>query len=457
MKAVAIGAFASAVFLVPVLEAQSPSPTDTLRLTLSDARALALRANRDLRAARVDTAIARGELLQASVFFRSNPTVDVLAGGPGPEIGLGQEIEIAGQRAARRFAAIAGFQRAEAGILDTTRLTLASVDRFFFRLAVASQRANLAEQGRLLNERLAEAAGRQLDAGKISRLESNLAVVELGRARARSLLFQREREEFASALRELLGLPPRQPIAPVVDLVGPSSDDLSPLQPGGVDTAQRSFPSSGGANKFAVASPAAMPDSLDADSLTSVALSRRPDLRERAAAARQARGLASTARREALPNLSVRASSEPRDAAGGRVIRPGVGISLPIFNRNRGEVQARLAEARQAELQGAALIASIRLEVARSLASYRSARAETRLFEQTVLQPARENRRLLELAYASGKVGLPLVLLIRNQVIDAELEYLNAWLAEREALTDLSASTGDALAAVGEAESRRNR
>jgi len=117
-------------------------------------------------------------------------------------------------------------------------------------------------------------------------------------------------------------------------------------------------------------------------------------------------------------------------------------VSLPIFNRNRGDVAARTAEARKADLEGAALAAEIRLEVARSLDAYLSASAESKLLENTVLAPARENRRLLEIAYREGKVGLPVVLLIRNQVIDAELDYWSAWLAEREALTDLILNTG---------------
>lgn len=359
----------------------------------------------------MDTAIARGQLKQASVLFRNNPSVDVLTGTPGTEIGISQEFEVAGQRGARRAAAFAGVERARAGVLDTTRITLGEVERRFFRLAAANERATLAQEGRSLNERLAAATRQQLEAGKISKLEDNLATVELGRSRARSLATQRERERFATDLRAVLGLSPRQPVAPIVD------STLTPNQ------------------RYLLVD-------LGVDSLTSLALNRRPDLIALAATARQARALASTARREAFPNLSVRASSQRTEGSGARVLRPGVGVSLPIFNRNRGDVAARTAEARKADLEGAALAAEIRLEVARSLDAYLSASAESKLLENTVLAPARENRRLLEIAYREGKVGLPVVLLIRNQVIDAELDYWSAWLAERQALTDLISATG---------------
>jgi len=359
----------------------------------------------------MDTAIARGELKQASVLFRNNPSVDMLTGPPGTEIGVSQEFEVAGQRGARRAAALAGVERARAGVLDTSRIILGEVDRRFFRLAAANERATLAREGRSLNERLAAATRQQLEAGKISKLEDNLATVELGRSRARSLATQRERERFATDLRSVLGLSPRQPVAPIVD---------STLTP----------------------NPRHLLVDLGVDSLTSLALNRRPDLIALAATARQARALASTARREAFPNLSVRASSQRTEGSGARVLRPGVGVSLPIFNRNRGDVAARTAEARKADLEGTALVAEIRLEVARSLDAYLSASTETSLLQNTVLAPARENRRLLEIAYREGKVGLLVVLLIRNQVIDAELDYWSAWLAEREALTDLVLATG---------------
>jgi len=415
------GATLAAISLAaPRSGAQTEPPgviSDTLRLTLAESHALALRANPQLRAERLEAKIAKANLQQAGVFFRSNPTIDVLAGGPGTEVGLGQEIEIAGQRGARRAAAIAGVDRAEAGILDTTRLTVAAVDRNYFRLVSASQKFLLAQEGRLLTERLADAARRQLEAGKISRLEYNLSAVEAGRARARSLSAAREQAQFASELRELLGLPPSRAIAPVA-------------------------PSTAGESAA----------TLDVDSLTAMALARRPDLSERAAAARQARAFASTARREALPNLSIRASSERIEGTEGRALRPGIGLSLPIFNRNTGEVRAREAEAQKIDLQRVALLAKIRTEVARAVLAYQSAEVEARMLDSTVLAPARENRRLLEVAYREGKVGLPVVLLIRNQVVEAEMEYWNAWLAAREALIDLRSAIGDDATVAAAAE-----
>ena len=453
--------FLTAVAVPPRADGQGPTTAsaDTLRVDLSGARALALRSNRELRAARLDTVVARGELRQASLLLQSNPSADVLTRGLGTEVGITQEIEIAGQRGARRAAGAANVDRAQAALLDAIRVTIGDLDRAFYRLVAATQRSLLADSVLALNARLADVASRQLTAGDISQLEYNLATVEYGRSRARGLAARREREDATSELRRLLALPADASIAPVIDLPAVGDTTRRPLitdnaakMPAsaatigqGIAARSSAQPARAEPNGSRLPSPA---DSLPIDSLTALAIARRPDLLERAAAARRALAQASLARRQAFPNLALRASSERLEGSDNRVLRPGIGITLPAFNLNRGEIQARRAEAEQAELERAALIARIRIDVRRALTTYRAAAAEADVLARTVLVPARDNRRLLEVAYRSGKVGLPVLLLIRNQVIDAEQEYWEAWLAEHVALADLRQATGENLASA---------
>ncbi|MEO7986159.1 MAG: TolC family protein [Gemmatimonadales bacterium] len=398
---------------------------DTVRLTLSEVRTLAMRANPDLTAARLDIDIARGDFRQASVLLRSNPTVEFFGGAAsnnGPEAVIAQEVEVFGQRGARRAAGRAGIRRATAGVGNVARLTLGETDRVFYRLVSASRRTDLAGEVLDLNQRLSDVVARQLEAGEVSRLEYNLATVELGRSRARALASRRERERMAADLARLLGIPIGRTIVPVIDSGAPRDTVAGAL-------GQRELLS------------------LNQDSLTAVALARRPDLAEREAASQQAAAQASAAAREGLPNLSLRVMSERNAAGTEQAWRPGLGVSVPFFNRNRGTVQAQRALARQAQLERAGVAARIRIEVARSVSAHRSATEELQVLETAVLPSARENRRLLETAYREGKVGLPELLLIRNQVIDAELEYWTAWLAAWESLADLNETTGESLPA----------
>lgn len=401
---------------------------DTLSLTLAAVRQLAVRANKDLGAARLDTAIARGELRQAGV-PRFNPSADVLGAsrGNGLEAGISQEIEVFGQRGRRVAAGKAGFDRSRARVADAMRRVLGDVDRAFYRLAAANRRFALAREVLTLNERLATVANRQLESGEISRLDYNLAVVELGRSRSRLLAARREEQRVAIELALLAGLPTGAPITPLLD-----STQHPPL----TDTVTR-------AHVGDTTSLSARARALDADSLVALALAGRPDLSERQSALRQANAQEGVTRREALPNIVLRGTTEPSASGTGRSLRPGAGLAIPLFNRNQGELAARRAAVRRAELEQLAQVARVRAEVTSAVATYQSAAIEVEVLETTVLLPARQNRQLLETAYREGEVGLPVLLLIRNQVIDAELEYWTTWLAEREARATLDESTGE--------------
>lgn len=415
------------------LPAQAVQP-DTLRLSLPDARAEALRQNPDLLAARLDTAVASGQLRQAGLLLRFNPTTDVLSagGGSGVEVGISQELELFNQQGARRAAGRAGLEGAEAAVANVSRLAMGEVDRAFYRLLAAVRRSALADEVLGLNRRLAEVAGRQLREGEISRLDYNLATIELGRSRARALGARRERDQGNIDLGRLLGLRPGVVILPVADTSAPGiSADSSAVSPDAIDTT------------LAVPRAAAAP--LEAvDSLTELALAQRPDLAERTAAIRQAEAQATAARRKALPNLVVRGTSQ-REAGEARAFRPGIGLALPLFNRNQGEVEARLAAAQQAALERAALTTRVRAEVASAVTAYQTAKAEVAVFEATVLVPARQNRQLSETAYREGQIDLPELLLIRNQAVAAELDYWDAWLAAREAEATLAEAIGENL------------
>lgn len=441
--AISVLAIAVLVAYRPPLSAQQPV-ADTVRMGLADARALAVGRNPELLAARLDTAVAQGELRQASLLVRSNPAVDVLSAGAGLgyELGISQEVEILNQRGARRTAARLEVERARASAADVARVVLGRVDLSFYRLVAAARRQALAQEVLDLSRRLAEVAGRQLEAGKVSRLDYNLATVEFGRSRARNLAAGRERAEAEIELTRLLGLPRGTVIAPKLD--GAAADSARDWS--AADSASRGGLSASAARLNAV--PDGRPTSPVVDSLTAVALSRRPDLAERQAAQRRAVAQGMVVRREAFPNLLLRAASE-KEGGGTRALRTGVGLTLPVFNRNQGEAAAWDAQARRAGHELAAVSDRVRAEVASAVTTYESAAREMVVLATTVLGPARQNRQLSETAYREGKIGLAELLLIRGQAIDAELDYWAAWQAAREASATLAEVTAQNLLDTG--------
>lgn len=408
---------ASAAWALP-LSAQGANgnlTTDTLRLDISDVQRLALRQNLNLLATRQELAIAAGALRQARV-YQFNPDLTLQAVGDGGREGpfellLTQEIEWAGQRGLRIGAAREGRTRATASVQNAARVSLASASVGFYRAFAAERRLAVARDALALTERLIAAVRTQLAEGEISIMEANLAEIEAGRARGRVLNAQRAALGAAVELKQLLGLRPETWIR----LVSDSSSTSNP--------------------RAELPSPAE-------DSLVVLALARRPDLSANEAAVRELEHLTRLSRRSVFPNVRIGAVVGRAESNGSADIGPAIGLSIPLFNRNQGLVDQRRALTEQARLDQRAAELGIRSDVLESARAYRTASEEVAVFETTAVRPARANIELLETAYRAGKIALPTLLLLRNQLLEAEFGYWDAWLAQHEALARLEAATG---------------
>lgn len=433
-------------------------PSDSLTLTFADVRRLTISRNPSFLAARQETAVARGGLRQARL-YQFNPTAAATvpgsaaqsAGGSSPtQLTLTQEVEIGGQRGLRVGAAGSGVARAVANVANTGRLTLADAGTAFYRALAAQRRLDVARTVLALNERLVGAVRTQLREGEVSALDANLAEVELGRARGRVLAARRAAGSATLDLTRQLGLAPstavrlvddEEPtVAPVAAALAAPGDVTAIRQPGATLTATP-------VRAVAPLPPLdTLPPPLDADSLVALALARRPDLGASDAAIREAESLRALARRQAVPNLLLGVAVEQsRGYGSGNAatrVGPAVGLGLPLFNRNQGVVAQRAAEIEQARFQRQAVALAVRTDVTDAVRAYQIATTEVAVFATTVLEPARRNSALLETAFRAGKISLPSLLLLRNQLLDAELGYWDAWLAQHEARVRLDAATG---------------
>lgn len=418
----------------PVAQPVAPV-ADTLTLTLRDVQRLALRQSPAFMAARADTAIARSGLRQARL-YQFNPDVTAripgvgLAGNRNPAaLTLLQEIEIGGQRGLRIGAARFGLARAGGVVRNAARLTSAAASTAFYRALAADRRLSVAATALALNERLLQAVRAQIREGEISTLDANLAEIELGRARGRVLAARRAATSATLELERLAGIGPEVPVR----LADPSTS-----MPTLATDAAPAGPAAASSDRVGEPDPAA----LNPDSLVAVALARRGDVAADSAIIREFETLRTLARRQNVPNLRLGAFVERPQGSGSSSIGPAVGLSIPLFNRNQGLAAQRAAQAEQRRLELQATVLRVRTEITDAVRAYQTATEETRVFETSVLQPARRNAALLETAYRAGKLPLPSLLLLRNQLLDAELGFWDAWLARREALVQLQSATG---------------
>lgn len=393
------------------LVAQQAVSPDTMVLSLAEVHRLALDQNPAFQAARQDIAMAQGRLRQARV-LASNPelTVEPEFGAPpggGTEAwraSLSQAIEWAGQRGVRAAAARQDVNRAVLDVRDTARLRMAESSVAFFGALRAAMQLTVAEQLLALSERLRAATRVQLAEGEISVLDANLVEIERGRARARVLAARRHASSAEQELKRLLALPANVPVRLVIDTVVPAEP----------------FP---------------------LDSLVRLALSRRTDLAARSAEHEEARLLGRLAAREALPSLRVALFAERDRVGGSTMLGLGFALPLPLWNRNGGLVAERQARLRQIGLRRASLERQVELEVVGAFRAYQAAREEAAIFSADVVVPARANLVMLDSAYLAGKVGLATLVLLRNQLLDAELGYWDAWYEQRRAYTRLDEVT----------------
>jgi cobalt-zinc-cadmium efflux system outer membrane protein len=398
----------------------APAIAGAAPVTVDEAISTALDRNATILALRAEIQGLRAQVRGTSRLVRSNPEI---AGAFGPrrspgeesttdlEVSLSQELEIFGQRSARRDAAAATLAAAE-GRLESRRVEVAAEVRTAFARALADeQRLAVADESLGLAKEELQAAEQRLRSGATSRMEVNAALAAVGRAaRERAAAVQRRSAAYGR-LVVLTGVDPGEPL----ELAG----ELSASAPG----------------------------ESGRDANLEKALERRADI----AAARRdvdaARAEGRLAARSALPSPRVGVSyaeeGDPRGDA--QIVQGTLAFDLPLFNRNQEERGAAAARERQAELALAALIRAARGEVTLAVARLEAANDATRAWTGGPLEAVAENMRLVDEAYRAGKVDFFQLLLIRRETLEARNGYVDA-------LEELHAAQAELLRATGSIE-----
>jgi outer membrane protein, heavy metal efflux system len=390
------------------------------RLTLADAVERVRSTNPELRAAAQEVEIARGALVKARYPSQFNPHLGGDGGhrsrsGPGGSgsatdygIALSQEIEVAGQRGARIAEAEQTVARAEAEVRDRKRLLDADTKQAFFAVLIGARRVQLLEHIEELDRRVREAAAARATAGETSVIEANLAAIRYGQARKATLDADADLQAARATLRRLLNLDSSAPLEPVGDLPG---------------RARR----------------------LTSEDAVARALELRPDL---AAAGREVDRIdaeRALTRRLAAPNPTIEAFYRKEDIEPNRIAGAGLRIPLPIFDRKQGELVTLAARQSQARFQVDAVRRRIEQEVVESLQRYQAAGRTFAVFEQDVLGRVDENFGFIETAYRAGKIDLLQLVVVQNDLVAAQLSYLDALARFRQSEVDLERAIGGPL------------
>lgn len=400
-------------------------PMTELPLTLEHAWQLAEEANPSLKSAQANLAAAEGQLADAQGLLWNNPQIAAerlrrTLPDPGLgerrqrewSVGLTQTLEIAGQQGYRRTAAEQELAALRETFEEARRQLRAEVEQKFVRVLALQLRAEM-ETGLvdLIKENSA-VTRKRFDAGEDTKLDANLAEVELGRARNQLETIGEQLMQTRAELATLLQLPAER--LPAVK----GSLTVKPV----------------------------LPYTLN-QLLATVAS--RPQLRAIAHREQAARSRLDLERAATYPDITLGLNSAregPGDARE-KIVGLSVSVPLPLFRRNAAGIGKASTELTQAEIEKQAASRDTRARVLTLWQKLDSLRQRTQRLDQSVLQRLEENQRLATTAYRVGEISLIQMLLTARQALDTRREVL-------EAMTDLALTRSELEQAAGWSEQK---
>jgi cobalt-zinc-cadmium efflux system outer membrane protein len=419
----------SAVAQAPVSPPAAEQYVDAVHgLSLDQAIARALEQEPSLRAARTEIDVARGMRLQASL--RPNPTLSFERreepAGTDNQTTVAVEWPLDLFRRSRRVAVAEGEVAAtELAVADRERLLAAEVRTRYGDVIAALRDLAILDDLVAATRRQHELLRSRVDEGATPPLERDLLDVELRRLESDRLLQAGRTEAALFALKQVLGmradagLTVRDALEDVV-----RRESLTAAQPAGA----------------------------------SAALDQRADVREAAARVAVADAKIERAQAEGRFDVSLFANYMRMDAGfpqrgftpeGGlervrgvfHYVSAGAMLTVPVLNRNQGDVAAARAEhaGMESAYEAARLAADAELAAARA----RDARARQAVSAYSGAETlARQNLTVVGQSYELGRVTVFDVLAEQRRYLDVERAYTEALRAAYEARTALKQALG---------------
>ena len=313
----------------------------------------------------------------------------------------------------------------EFSVADRKRVLAADVRLQYGVTAVAVREVQVADDLVATARRQLDLVRARVETGATPPLEADLLDVDLRRIEAERLLALGRADAALVQLKQLLGMPPEEPLL--------LSETLEGLVAG-----------------RAIDAVAAAPPSA----------ATRPDVREADARVTVADARIAQARNEGRVDVSLFGSYMRMDsgfaqlgfnAAGalervrGRFnyLAAGAMVMVPLFNRNQGQVAAAQAERAGAEARREAVELSARAEVAAAQARDERARQAVALYAGGVRPLARQNLDVVRQTFDLGRATVFDVLAEQRRYLEIEVAYTNALREAWEARTALVRALGE--------------
>lgn len=349
---------------------------------------------------------ARGRLTQARALGSENPTLEGLKGSAedfdnGREIELGIPVGLGLRRSRQVSGAKANLEMEQHLLTDTKRRAIGAALSAYYQVLHAERRLALAQDRKLLADELVRIATEKLRTGDAARLE--LLIAEGEQSQAQSAVLSEEAEVIRTrvSLASILGLSSGAGI----ELIG----DLS--------------------------------DRTLFDSLSLIAVAeRRADVLAAESQVKAASAAVGFANLAWLPNVAFRVNYQYAQEE--KIVRPGLAISLPIFDVGQGSRRQAKAQRQRAAIDYATQRSTAAAEAEGAKEEYAKAVASAQEAERIALPRALETESLSKQGYEAGKLNLSELLIVRNSALEARRGHVERLLEAALAGVNLIVATG---------------
>ena len=148
------------------------------------------------------------------------------------------------------------------------------------------------------------------------------------------------------------------------------------------------------------------------------------------------------AKAERIPDIDVRLAYGRDAAAGDDFLEAGIGIPLPLFNRNQGRILESRHLASKAKRDAESLVNNLLSELAMSHASYMAARDEVQTLRGQIVPAAERAFHQAKEGYQAGKIGF-------LDLLDAQRTLARGQLSLLESVKDMNVSRAKLWKIVG--------
>ena len=400
------------LIMVPISSAFSNGES---RISLEIAIETALRENPELNTIREKVKVARARI--DGIALLGNPELETeFLGGAHAEqkLELTKAFELGGQRGHRIRIAKTQLEKVDTELAKASQSVTKSVKIVFYELLLVQEKLKLAKEIVQHNEQMRDIAQTRFETGDISVTQANLANIHLQSALREAVTLESELQLAQLALNGLMGTPLEAARVAVGDL----GEKASP------DTLQK----------------------LTLDALKTQALAHRNDLKSLQLNAQLTESEFRLAKAANIPDLSVGALAERSVDESAFGVK--FSIPLPLFNRNRAEINATKAQQQVDTAQINNSEKQIVREVIAAFLSLSTTQKMLTFYEGDSLKLLNENLKLTRTAYELGETELLEVILMQNEFIKTRFAYLDALAAYHKALAELEAAVGTSLESV---------